>query len=919
MKTIVRPIYILLFVTLPQLLLLGYLVFGFGLSNIERNMLIVSISIFFNVFFSIYALLKRKEDITDIKIFIAISVLYMLFIASGISLLGESFSLMNSPSSRLVFITVCMFSVLYGMFGIAHHTTSSDKEYNLARYSTGIIIVPPIWFIIINLIHGINSSTIMMIFIIASVYAILLLAVKILFIWRIKKYAYTFDTPGTKKYYIATTIITLLMPLGGLALNQLSAGLGNGQNSIGLFGDFTSPIYYIIAIINGILMLIPPIEDKRLRIIMFYLKAVCYTYILYFLIVFLPIMPLGAIGIIFYGLGVFIFAPAAAAIWQGIHLWREWKVLSQAWGIQRIIAVFCIGIVTLPICVASVFWGDKDNFAAAAQYLEQNKFENMQLVSLSRLERTLRNMKSGLGFTGGRIGFAKGNTPIISTFYTQFILDGKMVSQENIMTLENMFFDAGHNLSGINLSDPNIVNNRVQLIDAVSETRFDEESGVYKSWVHLKLKNPTNEGNGEYITTFKLPEGVYISDYYLDVLGNRKEGILTDRRAALFIYRKIVNTRRDPGLLHYIGKNTLELRVFPFEADEIRETGFEIIHDQKFNLNLDHKSISVGGNAEQKEVNIDGAVLLSSAQKAHLQSIQRVPKYYFVVDSSKNSNIAWHVQQIEEYAKIKGIIDANVIFASYKTESYPLADMKHVEMKAEYGFNLNQSIRMILSEESDKNFPVIIAVSDNMPGAIFPQNIYPLSDRFPESPYYYALNHNLTLAPYSYEDNKIASTVKSPIVEPILDYHGGYVSDNNQNELVLTGTQPEHFDFTGNQYKDAVLLDASQQRGLLKGESDSLELLRASFRAKILTPQTAFIVVETPQQEKELFDLQERIINNNEQIPSVTLNEPPVLVYSILFMFMIWFIKMHKIKLTRLKNKFTTEKRCRGDQWSPAR
>jgi len=439
-----------------------------------------------------------------------------------------------------------------------------------------------------------------------------------------------------------------------------------------------------------------------------------------------------------------------------------------------------------------------------------------------------------------------------------------------------------------------MVNNRVQLADVKSKTEFDEQTGVYRSRVNLTLENPIAEENGEYVTTFKLPEGAYISDYYLDVFGDRKEGILADRRAALFIYRKIVNTRRDPGLLHYTGRNTLELRVFPFNEHEVRRTGFEILHNDPFNLNLDNKTISLGGDAVQKEIAVDGVVLLSPLQKAGLKQVKRTPAYHFVVDCSKNSDIEWHTEQIEEYAKANNITRAEVIFASYKVESHSLADMKQARFKTECGFNFDRAVRMILSKESNKSFPVIVAVSDNMPGAVLPENIYPLSNRFPESPYYYALNHDLTLTPYSYEDNKAGNRVKKPIVEPVLNFNGNYVSDNNESELVPGNIELDNITLTSNRYKNAILLDAAQQRYLLNGKPDPLELVRASFRARVLTPQTAFIVVETPEQEKELLDLQERILNNNEQIPTVTLDDPPLFAYAILVLLVILFIKMRK-------------------------
>jgi hypothetical protein len=896
MKEVTKPVYILLFVTMPQLVLLGFFTFGTGGLNIKSKALPGAVILLLMATFSIYAMIKRREKHTDTRVFTAISIMYALFTACMTLFNEDLFNITGFISPRLVFITLCMIPVLFGIYGTALNTASPEKSNETAGYTAGLIAVPFIWFVTMNIISGINLNAILMFFIIAGVYAIMLLSVKMLLVWRQEKTDGEFNSPSVKRYYIITTFVSLLLPLGGLAINQGNAGLWSSDTSVGIFGDFSSPAFYIIAVLNGLLMLLPTVKDKKLRLIMFYLKAVCYTYILYFFIVFLPILPLGIVGLVFYGLGIFVLAPALAAIWQGWHIIKEWAVLAMALGAPRITAVFCAGLITLPVCMISTFWGDKGNFEAAVRYLDykSNSIEINEPVDLARLERTLKNIKGSYDLTRGMTGFDSGNTPIISAFYTNFILDGKVISQRNILALENLFFDSGHSLINAGLSNSNMVNNRVRLAAVKSKTEFDEETGVYRSWVDLTMENPTGEGNGEYVTTFKLPEGAYISDYYLDVSGDRKEGMLTDRRAAMFIYRKIVNTRRDPGLLYYTGRNTLELRVFPFNEHEARQTGFEILHNYPFNFNLGNNIISLGGNPLKKETALEGAVLLSPLQKAGLKPVKRTPEYHFVVDCSKNSDIAWHTGQIEEYAKANNVTRAEVIFASCKVASHSLTDMKQARFKAECGFNFDRAVRMVLSKESNKSFPVIIAVSDNMPGAVFPENIYPLSDRFPESPFYYALNHDLTLTPYSYEDNKAGSRVKNPIAEPVLDFNGIYVSDNDECELVPGNMELDSITLTGNRYNDAVLLDAAQQRYLLNGKPDPLELVRAGFRARVLTPQTAFIVVETPEQERELLDLQERILNNNEQIPTVTLDEPPLLVCAMLVLLAMLFIKILK-------------------------
>jgi hypothetical protein len=902
MKKIFSPLFLIVFVVIPQILSLAYAPVIFGLSSIKPLLIPITMMLIACSFFVVYAYKRRTEEVASTRLFMAVSVVYSLSIVWSI-LYGPEFSnLRNSTSPKLIFIAACVISVIYAILGIANNTTSPNKTNGVARYVAGIIFVPLTWFLAINIASGANSNAVALILIISSVYALIFFITKLLFIGRLSLSPLSFDNKPNNKYYVAIFITTLCMPLCGLIINQTFSGFGSNSPSAGMFGDFSHPLFYIIAALNGLLLLISPLKNKELRLFLFYLKSVGYAYILYFLIVFLPILPLGFMGIIIYGLGLLILTPLLATALQGYHLAKEWVILTKSWSKLIVTVVFCVGIITLPLCMTATFWGDKENINLAVQYLEHSNFNNNEPVNLTRLNRSINNIKGSLQDRRGLLDFSSNNIPIISKLYNGLIFDKKILSPDNVLALENLFFDAGHNLSAENLSNSDIVNNNISLLDAISDTKFDEKTGVYKSWVNLKLKNASTEDNGEYITTFKLPPGAYISDYYLNVFGTRKSGLLTDRRAALFIYSKIVNTRRDPGLLHYIGKNTLELRVFPFAVNEVRETGFEIIHSQKFDLDLGAKTISLGGADEQKEIRVDGAVLLPAAQKSNLKSVERKPKYHFVIDNSKNSDVPWHINQVLAYTKANHIEDAEVTFASYKLQEQTLSNMMQTKYIAEGGFNLNMAVNKILSKENANMFPIIIAVSDNMPAAVLPRDIYPLAAKYPESLYYYALNHNLTVTPYSYEDNKANYTETKPIITPVLSYNGKYVLDNNKSELVLTDTNSNKSNFTGNQYEDAILLDVLLQKEMLAGKPDTVELVRASFRAKILTPQTAFMVVETQEQEKELLDLQERILSNNESVPTVTLDEPPLIICMVLILILMLVLKL---KSTRnlLKNR----------------
>mgnify|MGYP001788332076 CR=1 FL=1 len=54
--------------------------------------------------------------------------------------------------------------------------------------------------------------------------------------------------------------------------------------------------------------------------------------------------------------------------------------------------------------------------------------------------------------------------------------------------------------------------------------------------------------------------------------------------------------------------------------------------------------------------------------------------------------------------------------------------------------------------------------------------------------------------------------------------------------------------------------------------------------------------METENQERELLDLQERILNNNEAVPTVTLDEPSITICIAVFVLMILVIKSKKTR-----------------------
>jgi Ca-activated chloride channel family protein len=64
---------------------------------------------------------------------------------------------------------------------------------------------------------------------------------------------------------------------------------------------------------------------------------------------------------------------------------------------------------------------------------------------------------------------------------------------------------------------------------------------------------------------FPLPEGATVSNFAMTMGGRMVEGQIVEAEHARRIYEDIVRSRRDPGLLEYVGRGVFRARVFPIE------------------------------------------------------------------------------------------------------------------------------------------------------------------------------------------------------------------------------------------------------------------------------------------------------------------------------------------------------------------
>ncbi len=795
-----------------------------------------------------------------------------------------------SNSEILLFYGVLVsIPFFYHICGIAWKTEVTGNK-NILAYVLGTLATPFCTLFLMNIFGSSNFDSFLLIIFLSGVYTILFMLVHI-----VAALARPNET-GEKRinmaryHYPITFIVGLFLPVTGLVINMLAGG------STGMFGDFSSPVFYVLAVLNGLLLMIPAPRQPKVRLALLGIRTAGYSYVLYFFIIFIPWMPIGLIGLLII-LGIYILAPMLLALWQGRILWKEMVFLLGKFQKWIPVLMLAVGLLVLPAAVICFTYNDRNNLDNAVQYLTAAPEDEYREINIPALRRSIRAMQGEAdgerSMTDLIGGYSEGNIPILSNLYREHILHNQSITSENLSLLESIFFDA--NIYREN-SETTESSKEVVIKDIAANTVYDSGIQAYRTTVDLWLENNSESfARKEYQTAFQLPEGAYISDYYLYVGEQKKQGLLTDRRAAMFIYNKIVRTMRDPGLLHYLTDGGIELRVFPFSQGEVRQTGLEILHKQKIAFEIDGNKIETEGPDSFAAVEVAGAVLLSASQAAELPVLNREPVYHFVVDCSENSSIDFLLEETADYAAQKGIAKGKVHLTAYGVSEIELEDLKTINskrIKQKGGFNLNLAVKQILRKTAENQYPIIIAVSENLPCAVFPVNTQ--AELYPESAGYYALNYNYTLTPYLFKTNQKLDAVKDPIITRTVSYQGIAVPDDGANHILLQAEAKSRLGKDA--YKNAVQVQADYRRNLYKGQANNVSDIRNSFRAGILIPSTAFIVVETDAQEQELLTKQEKLLNGTESaietVPEQSLSEPPfiliLLLLTLIFVFQIF-------------------------------
>lgn len=937
MRNLLNPKWLFIINTLPLVVL--FFLF-FGQFNIIKSLLDessiqlwktfgISLGVLglLNFAYAVYLTLKKK----NVSIWLGLIALlcYIPFIYLYVYHLDEiiPFSTPQWMVSGNIFLYVGTFlmpTLVYSLFVLVFHFTPKNREHKawvnfLVAIGIPIMgylftqIILPLW----QHVEGEFYTHAFVVLVIVATLVFLFFLIRSVFILATKK-AETWQ----KYQWVWKIPIAIVLPLVGLSVNN--GHLFNDFRLIesGIFGNFNNVWFYILAVLNGILICLPKLKNKRYRLFVFIGRSVTFAYTLYFFLVFLPFLPLSVIAIIAFGTGFLMLTPLLLFVIHVNELSKDFVYLKTQLSKKLIIGISLSGFLLIPTFITTIYLKDKSVLNETLSYLYSPDYSKRYDIDKVSLQKTLNVIKSHKDHRDSRGGIFSNGIPYLSSYFNWLVMDNLTLSDAKINTIEKIFFDE----TSFELRAENIQNDNVQISHISTNSTYDKTQNVWKSWVNLEITDKTgNDWLSEYSTTIDLPEGCWISDYYLYVGDKKEPGILAEKKSAMWIFSQIRNENRDPGILYYLTGNKVAFKVFPFAKNEVRKTGIEFLHKEPIKLNLDNNIIELGTKEETnyKNIETENIVYVSAQQKQKLNSVKRKPYFHFLIDASKNqkNNSTDFINRIEQVFEAYQPLaeNAKISFVNSYVATTTLDDNwkeKYTNQSFEGGFYLDRAIKTSLFnayKDKSKTYPVIVVVTDNIQDAVLDKDFADLKFTFPENNLFFNLDQNGILREHSLTQNPIKELPETlrecMFCETVWEYKLPdnsivYLPKNNEPNIILKKDEFEvnETSIKEKSWQSALIMQGQWKSQILHPENSDqewLNLVKYSFMSKVMTPVTSYLVVENEAQKAILKKKQEQVLSGNKSLDLGEdvrrMSEPNLILLAILLGWIIWYREKRKL------------------------
>jgi hypothetical protein len=509
---------------------------------------------------------------------------------------------------------------------------------------------------------------------------------------------------------------------------------------------------------------------------------------------------------------------------------------------------------------------DKSVLNEALEYLYAPDYSKQYSIDKKSLQKTLnvirRHQEKSSDFN-----LFSSSIPYLTSYFNWLVLDNQSLSHTKLNYIGRVFFAS----SQLN-TEPNF-RSQAEITNISVNSNYDKSQNAWKSWVDLEITNG-NTNLAEYATTIDLPEGCWISDYYLYVEGKKEFGILAEKKAAMWVYSNIRNENKDPGILHYLTGNKVAFKVFPFSPSETRKTGIEFLCKERTSFFIDSRLIILGNWEEtvRENVETENFAYISANQKLTLKKAERKLYPHFLIDASagKEKFSDDFTKQVEALSK--------GWYSDELRESKQISFVNtyiNPEVMYEGGFYLERAIETVLLNAYNKqSYPFIVVVTDSIQNAILEKDFSDIEFAFPELAEFASLGSDGT-----YRIHSLLKKPKEGILTPYIQMRDALEYKLSDSSVVYLpkGYEPsivlkkEIFEIAETEIKEknwqsALAMHAKRMSHFLHPEKAVKEwqtLVKYSFISKIMTPETSYLVVENEAQKAALMHKQKQVLSGN--------------------------------------------------------
>jgi hypothetical protein len=939
MQNLLNPKWIFLINTLPIIILFlffagEYSIIKSLLSDESKNLWMyfgITLGIL-GVLNFLYAVIKsgKKQEVSVIYALLSlisfIPFIY-LFGYNASDIIPFSIPRWMIPGGMSQYVgTFMMPTIAYSIFIIIVYFTPKDKEHKAGLNFLVAVFIPISWYVLFQVAlplwkplennFGIHAF---LIFFISSTLVFFFFIVRGIWILTLKK------SEVWKKYELVWKIpFTIIFPVIGLLINNGKLSDIFGSANYGIFGDFNSIWFFIIAILNGTLLCLPELKNKNFRLVLFVGKSITFAFTLYFFLVFLPFLPLSVIVIIVIGIGFLMLTPLVLFVIHINEYSKDLLFLQNYFSKKLLLVISLISFFVIPTFLTFSYYKDKSVLTESLDYIynpdySKNYNNNIDKTSLQKTLNILQDHRSRINES-----MFGNETPYLSTYFNWLVMDNMTLTDSKVNNIERVFFGK----ESYKLKTSSSQTDSAKLKSITSNSVYDETQKAWVSWVDLEIESDSGKiRNSEYSTVIDLPNGCWISDYYLNINGKKEMGILAEKKSAMWIYSQIQNENKDPGILYYLGGNEVAFKVFPVTNREVRKTGIEFLHKDPVKITIDGNVLQLGIEKENIiSENFENENLVFVSDKKSLKSVQRKPYFHFLADVSIGKKIFSEVftERIEKFLNDNKEFSENAQISfvnTYVNKSKITNKLKDQFDKQSFegGFFLDRAVKSTLYDSylnGGDTYPVLVVVTDSIQNAILNKDFSDLKFTFPESNEFYNLNENGKLEAHSLLTDPVKSFVDSSqnlfnhtVREFILpDNKKIYLQYNDMPDIVLKKDifKIDDVDIKVKNWESALTLQGYWMSQTLHPETsdkDWLNLVRYSFVSKIMTPVTAYMTVENEAQKEMLKRKQNQVLSGNKSLDlgedTERMSEPGFVLMAILLMLILFLIKKKKKILIR--------------------